>query len=460
MSQSHLLIDFPIKGPANAKALAEELPPLMPDFADAQDDLGTVHFSRFMIKGDEKLLFLSDIDGEGDQHIERLVESAGSVFDAIFQHVDDAPATPVANDPQKVITWLKDHVREPLDTYFAYEDASVQDIKACARAAGFTGSTSQATLLTYMSVKSRREAFALKLVATRTVGSKGKEASDSLGTLHFSHWVAFEDNHLGFFTIFDGDFDEVHPGLRRQDLVRLRRALSTCRRRAAHPSGEERPGVLSVGVGKQLSADWVLQRVSRSRRSRRQSPAGRLSHVTIGHRWIAVALRHRLLDRRRHARLEAEGASTGRGRARARPCGHSGIRSPRVQDADVAALPVVGRRSGTSTQATRTARKRRRIRCAANHDRRGLARRVRARAGRQPRRSPRVASPTIASTSASPGPDWSRWSWRNAFRRSRSSRLARSSKEPRNARSSSEIRARAHPGTGSAALERGTITSS
>ena len=33
MSQSHLTIDFPIKGPANAKALTEELPPLMPDFA-------------------------------------------------------------------------------------------------------------------------------------------------------------------------------------------------------------------------------------------------------------------------------------------------------------------------------------------------------------------------------------------------------------------------------------------
>ena len=46
MSQSHLTIDFPIKGPANAKALTEELPPLMPDFAKAQDQLGTVHFSR------------------------------------------------------------------------------------------------------------------------------------------------------------------------------------------------------------------------------------------------------------------------------------------------------------------------------------------------------------------------------------------------------------------------------
>ena len=74
MSQSHLVIDFPIKGPANAKALTEELPPLMPDLAKVQDDLGTVHFSRFMVEGDEKLLFLSDIDGEVDEHIERLVE--------------------------------------------------------------------------------------------------------------------------------------------------------------------------------------------------------------------------------------------------------------------------------------------------------------------------------------------------------------------------------------------------
>ena len=40
MSQSHLTIDFPIKGPANAKALTEELPPLMPDFAKVQDQLG------------------------------------------------------------------------------------------------------------------------------------------------------------------------------------------------------------------------------------------------------------------------------------------------------------------------------------------------------------------------------------------------------------------------------------
>ena len=49
---------LPDQGSCNAKALAEELPPLMPDLAKAQDDLGTVHFSRFMVEGEEKLLFL------------------------------------------------------------------------------------------------------------------------------------------------------------------------------------------------------------------------------------------------------------------------------------------------------------------------------------------------------------------------------------------------------------------
>ena len=206
MSQSILTIDFPIKGPANAKALTEELPPLMPDFAKTQDRIGTVHFSRFMVKGDQKLLFISDIDGEVDKHIGRLVEDAGPVFDTIFKHVDDSPATPVANNRERVVKWLKYHVREPLDTYFAYGDASVQEIKTLAREAGVRGTTAQAPLLTYMAIESRLQAFALKLVGKAMLGDKGHKASDAIGTLHFSHWVPFENNHLGFFTIFDGDF--------------------------------------------------------------------------------------------------------------------------------------------------------------------------------------------------------------------------------------------------------------
>ena len=275
MSQSHLVVDFPIKGPAIAKALPEELPPLMPDLARAQDDLGTVHFSRFMIEGDEKLLFLSDIDGETDEHIERLVERAGPVLDAIFKYVDDPPATPVADNPERVTKWLKRHVREPLDTYFAYGDASVQDIKACARAAGFTGNTSQATLLTYMSFKSRTQAFAVKHVAGAMVGDKGHKASDSIGTLHVAHFVPFEHNHIGFFTVYDGDMEKYFQDFADKDAFVFDALFPHVIGGAANPGGKERSGVLSVGSRQQLSAHRVLQRLSGPLGSGHPGPAGR-----------------------------------------------------------------------------------------------------------------------------------------------------------------------------------------
>ena len=102
MSQSHLVVDFPIAGAANAKALPEELPPFMPGLAKAQDDLGTVHFSRFMVEGDEKLLFISDIDGEVDQHIERLVAVAGRCSTPSSSTWTN-PAPPVADNPDGAV---------------------------------------------------------------------------------------------------------------------------------------------------------------------------------------------------------------------------------------------------------------------------------------------------------------------------------------------------------------------
>ena len=144
-----------------------------------------------MVEGDEKLLFISDIDGETDQHIERLVESAGRCSTPSSSTWTTLRPRPWLMTVEKVIKWLKHHVREPAYTYFAYEDASVQDIKECARAAGFTGNTSQGTLLTYMSIKSRVQGLCLE--AGREVDSRRTPMKriDSVGTLHFSHWVLF-----------------------------------------------------------------------------------------------------------------------------------------------------------------------------------------------------------------------------------------------------------------------------
>jgi hypothetical protein len=47
MSQSHVTLAFPLKWPADANALAEKLPPLMPELLVASDLMGTIHYCRW-----------------------------------------------------------------------------------------------------------------------------------------------------------------------------------------------------------------------------------------------------------------------------------------------------------------------------------------------------------------------------------------------------------------------------
>ena len=64
MSQNHFTLSFSLKSPADAKELAEQLPPLMPELFQAEDTIGTIHYSRFTVLSERTLLFLGDFDGE------------------------------------------------------------------------------------------------------------------------------------------------------------------------------------------------------------------------------------------------------------------------------------------------------------------------------------------------------------------------------------------------------------
>src|SRR5882672_5988026 len=94
--QNHFTLSFPLKSPADATALAGELPPLMPGLFQALDNIGTVHSSRFTILDERTLLFLGDFDGEFGPLMADLATAAGRVFDAIAPHVENPPPTPVA----------------------------------------------------------------------------------------------------------------------------------------------------------------------------------------------------------------------------------------------------------------------------------------------------------------------------------------------------------------------------
>ncbi len=206
--QSHLTITFPIKSPADARAIAEELPTLMADFAKAQDAIGSVHYSRFLPFDDNSLIFLADVDGELEKLSGDLAKSAGPVFDSIFKHVSDPPPTPVASNSDAFIKWVKQHSSNPLIVYSAFGNASVQDIKAAVRAVGFKGSSEQSPLLIALPMKSKLKAFVFEDIVLKAAAKTMTEGANSIGTLHFAHFVPLADTHLGFFTIFDGTFEK------------------------------------------------------------------------------------------------------------------------------------------------------------------------------------------------------------------------------------------------------------
>src|SRR6266700_3150668 len=115
MSQSHFTLTFPLKSPADAKALEELLPPLMPQLFQAADTIGTIHYSRFTVLSEKTLLFLGDFDGQFDHLMTDLAAHAGPGFDAIFQHVVSPPPTPVADNADAVVKWTAAHLVHPLN---------------------------------------------------------------------------------------------------------------------------------------------------------------------------------------------------------------------------------------------------------------------------------------------------------------------------------------------------------
>src|SRR5260370_33460750 len=138
-NQNHFTLAFPLKSPADAKAIAEELPPLMPGLFNAADTIGTIHYSRFTVLSNKTLLFLGDFDGEFSQLMADLVKHAGPIFDAIFKHVDDPPPTPVADNADAFAEWTAAHLLHPVTLYTAYPDITAKQIKALAAAADVTG---------------------------------------------------------------------------------------------------------------------------------------------------------------------------------------------------------------------------------------------------------------------------------------------------------------------------------
>jgi hypothetical protein len=207
MSQNHFTLGFPLKAPADAKAVAEQLPPLMPAIFQAQDAIGTVHYSRFTVLSEKTLLFLGDFDGEFSQLMAELAKRAGPLFDAIFQHVVNPPPTPVADHVDAFVEWTAEHLVQAVNLYTAYPDVTAKEIKALAAAADVTGAGELHPFLVILPMKSKLAFIEVELIL-RARGSGTTKDLDKVGTPHFAQFVKLEDNQIGFFTVYDGSFDK------------------------------------------------------------------------------------------------------------------------------------------------------------------------------------------------------------------------------------------------------------
>jgi hypothetical protein len=207
MSQSHFTLSFPLRSPADAKALTEQLPPLMPDLFKAEDAIGTIHYSRFTVLSEKTLLFLGDFDGELGALMADLAKHAGPVLDAIFQHVNDPPPTPVADNADAFVEWVAEHLLHAVNIYSAYPDVTAQEIKALAASADVVGAGELHLFLVILPMKSKLAFMEVQLIL-RARGHGTTKDLDKVGTPHFAQFVPLEDNQVGFFTVYDGSFDK------------------------------------------------------------------------------------------------------------------------------------------------------------------------------------------------------------------------------------------------------------
>jgi hypothetical protein len=206
VDQSRFTLAFPLKWAADAEAITEQLPALMPEFFKVEDSIGTIHYSRFTLLSDKTLLFLRDFDGEFGALITALAKSAGPVFDAIFQHVDTPPALPVANNADAFSEWCADHLATAVNLYTTYPGVTAKEIKALAASADVTGVTEQRPFLVVLPIKSKISYIEVELLL-RARGHGTTKDLDKVGTPHFAQFVKLEDNQTGFFTVYDGKFD-------------------------------------------------------------------------------------------------------------------------------------------------------------------------------------------------------------------------------------------------------------
>jgi cytochrome P450 len=131
--QSPLIVIMKVKAPVqeHAEMLKLILKYGAPKIEKKLRDAGHVHFAWFMfLENDTKLMLSTIYDGDFDSYIEYFALQIGSLFDLVFQHIEDPPPMPVSEFPKEFVDKIGSYNNRPECGYLfsAYPKATVSMI--------------------------------------------------------------------------------------------------------------------------------------------------------------------------------------------------------------------------------------------------------------------------------------------------------------------------------------------
>lgn len=136
--QNPLTLVMRIKSPEDFQKLETRIqqiqaaPPEENPIWIALDKLKIVHFARFVfLENNTKLAIITTYDGSFEDYLNEFIDEIGDVFNALLQHMDEAPLLPVQQNRDAFHQYVKTHDLGCIQPFYsAYPRATVLDIRA------------------------------------------------------------------------------------------------------------------------------------------------------------------------------------------------------------------------------------------------------------------------------------------------------------------------------------------
>jgi hypothetical protein len=107
--QNHFTVRFQMKSAADLRVCSRVLSHRMPTLLKAATAIGNKYDIGFSMLNDKTLLLSGYFESDFDEFMDKLAKSAGTVFDALFRHVQNPPSMPVSGNATVFVSWVNRH---------------------------------------------------------------------------------------------------------------------------------------------------------------------------------------------------------------------------------------------------------------------------------------------------------------------------------------------------------------